>query len=263
MRLTDRVALITGAGSGIGEATAKRLAAEGAKVVAVDLNAEGAKRVSDEIVAAGGTAAPHHANIGDPSQVETMVKFAVDKFGSLDILHNNAIRLYTGRVGEMSLEQFRKAVEIGLTAYWYATRCALEVMVSQRKGAIINTGSVSGLAGDYGLGAYNAIKAGVINLTRTTAIEYARKGIRCNAVCPGAILTPPILKSRRASPEMAEKMEAAIPMGRCGEPFEIANVVLFLASDEASYVNGAYIVADGGLTAHTGIPSVAGGGPDW
>jgi meso-butanediol dehydrogenase/(S,S)-butanediol dehydrogenase/diacetyl reductase len=263
MRLKDRVALVTGAGSGIGEATAKRLAAEGAALIVTDLNEEGANRVAGEIRNAGGSAEALHANVGNPAEIENMIKFALDKFGQLDILHNNAIRLYTGRVGEMSLEHWRKTVDLGLTAYWYATRCALEVMVPRRRGAIINTGSVSGLAGDYGLGAYNAIKAGVINLTRTTAIEYARKGIRCNAVCPGAILTPPILKSRRSFPELATRTEAAIPMGRYGDPIEIANVVLFLASDEASYVNGTCIVADGGLMAHTGIPSVAGSGPDW
>ena len=263
MRLENKVALITGSGSGIGEATAKRLAAEGAAVVVVDLNEEGAVRVAGEIRSARGVAEAMRANVGNPSEVEQMIQFAVDKFGHLDILHNNAIRLYTGRVGEMTLEQWRKSVDIGLTAYWYATRCALAVMVPSRKGAIVNTGSVSGIAADYGLGAYNAIKAGVINLTRATAIEYARKGIRCNAVCPGAILTPPILKSRRAMPELAAKSEQVIPMGRYGEPIEIANVVLFLASDEASYVNGTCIVADGGLLAHTGLPSVAGGGPDW
>jgi meso-butanediol dehydrogenase/(S,S)-butanediol dehydrogenase/diacetyl reductase len=258
MRLKDKVALISGSGSGIGEATAKRLAAEGAAVVIVDLNEEGARRVAEEIRAAGGKAEALKANIGNASEVEGMIKFAVDKFGQLDILHNNAIRLYTGRVGEMPLENFRKSLEVGLTAYFYSTQCALKVMVPRRTGAIINTGSVSGLYGDYGLGAYNALKAGVINLTRTTAIEYARKGIRCNAVCPGAIRTPPILKSIQASSDQGKSMERAIPMGRYGEPIEIANVVLFLASDEASYVNGAYIVADGGLTAQTGIPSITG-----
>jgi meso-butanediol dehydrogenase/(S,S)-butanediol dehydrogenase/diacetyl reductase len=238
------------------------MAAEGATVLVADLNEEGAKRVAGEIRAAGASAEPLRVNIANPNEVEAMVKFAADHFGRLDILHNNAIRLYTGRVGEMSLEHWRKSVDVGLTAYWYTTRCALEVMVARRKGAIINTGSVSGLAADYGLGAYNAIKAGVINLTRATAIEYARKGIRCNAVCPGAILTPPILKSRSANPDLAAKTERAIPMGRYGEPVEIANVVVFLASDEASYVNGTTIVADGGLMAHTGIPSVSGAGPE-
>jgi meso-butanediol dehydrogenase / (S,S)-butanediol dehydrogenase / diacetyl reductase len=263
MRLKDKVALVSGSGSGIGEATAKRLASEGAAVVVVDLNEEGATRVAEEIRRAGGKAEALRANVGVPAEVENMIKFAVGKFGQLDIIHNNAIRLYTGRVGEMSLEHWRKSVDIGLTSYWYATRCALEVMVPRRTGAIINTGSVSGIGADYGLGAYNAIKAGVINLTRATAIEYGRKGIRCNAVCPGAILTPPIIKSHRAVPGLAEKMADAIPMGRCGEPNEIANVVLFLASDEASYVNGTTIVADGGLMAHTGFPSMAGSGPDW
>jgi meso-butanediol dehydrogenase / (S,S)-butanediol dehydrogenase / diacetyl reductase len=263
MRLKDKVALISGSGSGIGEATAKRLAAEGAAVVVADLNEEGAHRVAEEIRGAGGQAEALKANIGSPPEVENMIKFAVAKFGQLDILHNNAIRLYTGRLGEMSLENWRKSVEVGLTAYFYATRCALEVMLPRRTGVIVNTGSVSGLAADYGLGAYNAIKAGVINLTRATAIENARKGIRCNAVCPGAIATPPIMKMRRAQPDLARITEQAIPMGRYGEPNEIANVVLFLASDEASYINGAIIVVDGGLTAHTGIPSVAGAGPDW
>ena len=125
MRLKDKVAVVTGSGSGIGEATAKRLAAEGAAVVVVDLNQEGANRVADEIRKAGGSADALHANVGNPQELENMVRFATDKFGRLDILHNNAIRLYTGRVGEMSLEHWRKAVDIGLTAYWYATRCAL------------------------------------------------------------------------------------------------------------------------------------------
>jgi meso-butanediol dehydrogenase/(S,S)-butanediol dehydrogenase/diacetyl reductase len=263
MKLKDRVALISGAGSGIGEATAKRLAGEGAAVVVADLNEEGANRVVAEIRAAGGTAEAHRANIGVPADVENMIKFATTKFGRLDILHNNAIRLYTGRVGEMTLDQFRKSVEVGLTAYFYSTRCALGVMVPQRKGVIVNTGSVSGIAADYGLGAYNAIKAGVINLTRATAIEYARKGIRCNAVCPGVILTPPIRKSMDSSPGYAKATRETIPMGRCGEPSEIANVVLFLVSDDSSYVNGTTIVADGGLLAHTGFPSLTGAGADW
>ncbi len=263
MRLKDRIALITGAGSGIGEATAKRMAEEGACVVVADIHKEGADRVAAEIRKTGASAEALHSNVANAAEIEAMIKFAADTFGRLDILHNNAMRLYTGRVGEMSLEHWQKTINLGLTSYWYATRCALAVMVRQGKGAIVNTGSVSGIAADYGLGAYNAIKAGVINLTRATAIEYARKGIRCNAVCPGAIASPPIMKSRRNNPELAARTEQAIPMGRYGEPVEIANVVVFLASDDSSYVNGTCIVADGGLMAHTGIPTITGGGPDW
>ncbi|HYA35413.1 MAG TPA: glucose 1-dehydrogenase [Candidatus Binataceae bacterium] len=263
MRLKDRVAIVSGSASGIGEATAKRLASEGAKLVIVDFNKEGANRVCDEIRRAGGVAEPCHVNVSKPAEIEKMIAFAVDTFGQLDILHNNAIRLYTGRVGEMPLDAWQKSVDVGLTGYWYAIRCALAAMVPRGKGAIVNTGSVSGLAGDYGVGAYNTIKAGVINLTRATAIEYARKGIRCNAVCPGVILTPPIMKLHANDPETGRKSEQAIPMGRCGKPEEIANVVAFLVSDDASYVTGTCIVADGGLMAHTGMPSVTGVGPDW
>src|SRR3984885_8986524 len=145
MRLKDRVAIISGSGSGIGEATAKRLASEGAAVVVVDLNEEGATRVAGEIRSSGGKAEALRANIGNPAEVEGMIKFAVDKFGRLDILHNNAIRLYTGRVGEMTLDQFRKTVEVGLTAYFYSTQCALEVRVPRGTGSIINTGSIYGV----------------------------------------------------------------------------------------------------------------------
>jgi meso-butanediol dehydrogenase/(S,S)-butanediol dehydrogenase/diacetyl reductase len=246
MRLKDKIALITGAGSGIGEATAKTFAREGASVVVVDLNEDGGKRVVAEIRKAGAKAEFLAADVGVTAEIERMIKFATDRFGRLDILHNNA-----------------KTLDVGLTAYWYATKCAIEVMLPRLSGAIVNTASVSGLAGDYTLGAYNAVKAGVVNITRVTGIEYARKGLRCNAVCPGPIATPPLLRMEDARPDIVARIKEAIPMGRLGEPQEIANVVLFLASDEASFVTGAFFVADGGLWAHSGMPSLSGAGPEW
>ena len=263
MRLKDKVALITGAGSGIGEATARTFVREGARVVIADLNDDAGHRVANEIRKVGGDAEFYHADVATRADIETMVKFAIDRFGQLDILHNNAIFTTVGRVGELTFDGWQKTVDVGLTAYWYATKCAIEVMLPRRRGAIVNTASVSGLAGDYTLGAYNAVKHGVVGLTKSTAIEYARKGIRCNAVCPGPIGTPPLSRLEDSRPDVVARIREAIPMGRLGEPQEIANVVLFLASDEASFVTGSFYVADGGLWAHSGMPSLSGQGPEW
>ena len=263
MRLKDKVAIVTGAASGIGEATIKTLAREGASAVVADLNEKDGARVADEIRKSGGTAEFLPVNIGNPAELDAMVKFTVDRFGRLDIIHNNAISIVLGRIGETTAENWRKAIDIGLTSYWHATVAAASVMVRQGGGAIVNTASVSGLGADYGLGTYNIVKAGVISLTKATAIEYARKKIRCNAVCPGPIATPPLRRLRDRHPERIAAMVAAVPMGRMGEPQEIANAVLFLASEEASYITGTTLVVDGGLMAHTGLPSITGQGPDW
>jgi meso-butanediol dehydrogenase/(S,S)-butanediol dehydrogenase/diacetyl reductase len=263
MRLKDKVSLISGAGSGIGEATAKTFAREGAAVVVVDLNEEGGSRVVGEIRKVGGTAEFFKANVAHPAEVDAMIKFAEDKFGRLDVLHNNAIYTAVGRIGELTMEGWQRTIDVGLTAYWYATKVALGVMLPRKKGSIINTASVSGLAGDYTLGAYNAVKAGVVNITRVTGIEYARKGIRCNAICPGPIATPPLKQIEKTRPDIYNRIREAIPMGRYGDPQEIANLALFLASDESSFCTGAFFVADGGLWAHSGMPSLSGEGPDW
>jgi meso-butanediol dehydrogenase / (S,S)-butanediol dehydrogenase / diacetyl reductase len=231
--------------------------------VIADINDEGGHRMVDQIRDAGGTAEFVHADIGQPKEVEAMIKSAVDRFGRLDILHNNAVFTSPGHIGEIALEGWQKTLDVGLTAYWYATKCAIAEMLPRKHGAIVNTASISGLGGDYMMGAYNTIKAGVINLTRVTGIEYARKGIRCNAVCPGPIATPPLVGLLDGNPKVKEQICDAIPMGRLGDPQEIANVVLFLASDEASYITGAFFVADGGLCAHTGMPSLFGVGPQW
>ena len=263
MRLADKIALITGAGSGIGEATAKTFAREGATVVVADIDDLNGQRVVQEIQHTGGRAEYIHADVGNPTDIEQMIAFTTERCGRLDILHNNALFTVIGRIGDLTLEGWKKTVDISLTGYWYATKMALGPMLKQGKGAIINTASVSGLAGDYTLGVYNAVKAGVVNISRVTGIEYARKGIRCNAICPGPILTPPLQRLGESKPEVFARIKEAIPMGRYGEPQEIANVALFLASDEASFVTGAFIVADGGLWAHSGMPSLSGQGPEW
>ncbi len=279
-RIEGRVALVTGGGSGIGEATAKRFAQEGAKVVVVDINEEGARRVEREIKASGGQASAFRADVADLQNVKGMIQHAVETFGRLDILHNNATALEIGHVVDLTIEGWNRTIAVNLTATFLATKFALPLMIKQGGGVIINTSSVSGLGGDYGHGAYNAAKAGVINFTRTTAIEYARYKIRANCVCPGATATPPLLTSlgeRKAylphlttSPSsappreltledrqrMRQRLENAHPIGRLAQPEEIANLILFLASDEASFITGAVFVADGGLTAHTGIPAL-------
>jgi meso-butanediol dehydrogenase/(S,S)-butanediol dehydrogenase/diacetyl reductase len=258
MRLKDKVALVSGSASGIGEASAKTFAREGAKLIIADINAEGGHRVVNEIRAAGGTAEFVETNILDTAQIEAMIAFAMKTYGRLDVLMNNAQVSAFGRIAEIPLEQWKRAIDGGLTSYWYASKCAIPHMLEQGGGAIVNTASVSGLAGDYGLGPYNAAKAAVVNMTRVFAIEYARRNIRCNALCPGPIGTPAMRTMEVARKDVLDRIKQAIPMGRLGTPQEMANVALFLASDEASFVTGAFFVADGGLWSHSGMPSLTG-----
>jgi meso-butanediol dehydrogenase/(S,S)-butanediol dehydrogenase/diacetyl reductase len=263
MRLADRISLITGGASGIGEAAAKTFAREGSTVMIADRDEVNVKRVVEEIRAAGGNAECVIVNVGKPEDLERMVQTTADQFGQIDVLLNNAIYTALGRVGDIPLEEWRKTLDISLTAYFYATKLVLPIMVKQRRGVILNTASTAGLLADYKLAPYAVVKAGILALTRNTAIEYARKGIRCNAICPGSTATPGFTRTLTRPKGFREIFENAIPMGRLAQPSEIANVMLFLASDEASFVTGAYYLADGGFTAHSGNPYVPGQGPDW
>ncbi len=273
-RFDGKVAVVTGAASGIGAATARRLAREGAAVVIADINTAGAERVADEIAKAGGRAVACETDVAVPAAIDAMVARAVDAFGRLDVLHNNATLLEAGPIDKISVEGWNRTLAVNLTAPFLGIRAAIPIMRRQGGGAIVSTASISGLAGDYGLAAYNAAKAGVINLTRNAAIELARHRIRVNCVCPGGIETPllgSLLGDNAPVPHWLhragaggdaeskrryrERLEQAHPLGRLGTAEEIAAAVCFLASDDASFITGAALVADGGLTSHTGIPA--------
>ena len=259
MRFDGKAGLVTGAGSGIGRATAIGFANRGGAIALVDMNGANATKVTEEIKAAGGKAIAIVADVTRSADIDMMINRATHEFGRLDFLHNNAFGLPSrpgsGVAGTADLDDsvWNATLDVGLTAVFRAIKRAIPVMKAQGGGAIVNTASISGLRADYGIAAYNAAKAGVINLTRVVAIEYARLGIRCNCICPGAIDTP--LLGAVAQPEMAALFKQIIPMGRLGRPEEMANVILFLASDLASFVTGASFVADGGQTAKTGSPS--------
>ena len=261
MRFDGKFGLITGAGSGIGRATAVGFAERGGSVAVVDLNGNNAENVANQIKGNGGKAIAIVADVTRSTDIDTMFSRTLDAFGGLDFVHNNAFgfpaALRAGSaaaaIADATDEVWNHTLDVGLTAVFRSTRRALAIMRPQRKGAIVNTASISGLRADYGIVAYNAAKAAVINLTRVAALENARYGIRCNCVCPGAIETPLLVGS--ATPQMLDKFKEVIPLGRLGKPEEMANVVLFLASELASFVTGAAFVADGGQTAKTGSPA--------
>ena len=244
MRLANKVALITGASRGIGKATAIKFAKEGAKVVVCDLDDDVAETVA-EIRLQGGTALGFKVDVTKSDSISAMVHGAVSAFGQIDVLINNAGIVADAQLKKMTDEQFDKVIDVNLKGTYNCTKAVVDIMLGRKTGVVLNASSIVGIYGNFGQTNYAASKFGVIGMAKTWARELGRYGIRVNAVCPGFIETS-ILK------EMPEKvvrgMEERIPLGRLGKPEEIANTFAFLASDEASYINGAVIEVSGGMT---------------
>lgn len=257
-QLEGKVALVTAAGAGIGAAIARLLSQEGAAVMIADISSRRAKAVSEEIIAQGGRSVWHKMNVVKPEDVQETLQATQDAFGHLDIMVNNAGYALPNKIEDVSLEDWNNQLAVSLTGTFLGIKYSLPLLRKRENSAIVNTGSISGISADYGMSAYNAAKAGVINLTRNAAIENAADNIRINCVSPGAINTraEQTIGRGQGADHFREVMSDAAPLGRMGEPEEIAKAVLFLASDAASFVTGVNLVVDGGLISQTGLPDM-------
>ena len=245
MRLVDKVAIITGAGQGIGLATAVKFAHEGAKVAVCDINEESAVAAARGITEGGGKAITFRVDVTHKESIARMVQGVMAKWGRIDTLVNNAGIVQDAQFKKMTEDQFDRVIDVNLKGVFNCTKAVVDIMLEQRSGCILNASSIVGIYGNFGQTNYAASKFAVIGMVKTWARELGPKGIRANAVCPGFIETP-ILKSM---PDKVIKMiEEKVPLGRLGRPEEIANCYAWLASDEASYINGAVIEVSGGVT---------------
>ena len=249
-RFDGQVAIVTGGASGIGEATARRLAAEGARVVVADLFGDRAEAVAQSI---GANASAVQFDAGDVSSIERLVKGTIDRFGRLDVLHNNAAitspevhKLDTNPI-DIGFDTWDLVMGVNLRGYLAGCKYALPTMLKQGRGAIVNTASTGGFVGDITRTAYSVSKAAIIGLTRQVATHYGQQGIRCNAVAPGLVLSP---GTRGAAADVIAVMQRHLLTPEVGLPDDIAALVCFLASAEARYINGQTYIADGGMVAH-------------
>jgi NAD(P)-dependent dehydrogenase (short-subunit alcohol dehydrogenase family) len=247
--LDDKTALVTGAASGIGRATAQRLATAGANVAVVDVDVEGGEETVEMIRDDDGTAEFIETDVSQEDEVEAMVETVVDKFGSLDAAHNNAgIEGDNEATIEQTEENWNRVVDINMKGVWLCMKYEIPAMLEDDGGAIVNTSSISGQTG-AGAAPYVATKHGILGLTRTAAVEHAQDGVRVNAICPGTVDTQVAARYREKSPEEFEQFVQMHPMGRIGEPMEIGNAVAWLLSDEASFATGGMFQVDGGFMA--------------
>ncbi len=251
MRLEGKVAIVTGGGSGMGQATAILFAKEGAKVVIACRNTAGSGEETASIIKkAGGEAIFIKTDVSKAQDVQNMVKAAIDAYGRLDVLYNNAaVQGNVFLTPDVTEELYDKYMDINLKGVWLGMKHAIPEMLNNRAGSITNVASISALVGQRGLSHYAASKGGIISLTRVTAMEYAAKNIRVNCICPGLVRTPIWDQMEKASPGSLQKFVDGVPMQRYAKPEEIAQLALFLASDESSFITGSVIVIDGGTTA--------------
>ena len=248
MRFKDQVVVVTGGGSGIGRVMTLRFAAEGARVGVVDCIGERADAVTAEVLAAGGKAASVHADVSSSRDVKAMVEAVTSRLGLVDVLVNNAACADGDDVIDMDEATWEHDVAVVLKGVFLCSKAVLPSMIERRAGVIVNIASVNGLSA-LGNEAYSAAKAGVINLTQGIAVRYGRHGIRCNAIAPGTIRTPIWQERIDRDPVVFKRLVKWYPLGRVGEPDDVASAAMFLASDEASWITGAVLPVDGGLLA--------------
>ncbi|MBW4661297.1 MAG: SDR family oxidoreductase [Drouetiella hepatica Uher 2000/2452] len=251
-RVEGKACVVTGAGSGIGKAIAERLAEEGGKVLCVDRNGKAAAETADGIHKSGGTADTFTADVSDSQQVDQFVARCVELYGQINVLVNNAGVNLPGVLHEVSNAVIDQTLNVNVKGVIYGCRAAIPHMLKQGGGSIVNMSSVNGLVSEPFLAVYSASKGAIVMLTKGVALDYAKQGIRCNAICPGWVDTP----INYAHAEMLgglqkvyDTIDSFQPIGRPGQPREIAHLALFLASDEASFLTGSIIAADGGMTA--------------
>jgi NAD(P)-dependent dehydrogenase (short-subunit alcohol dehydrogenase family) len=253
-RLDGKAAIVTGAGSGIGEATARMMAREGASVVVADVDREAAERVAGEIDGA----VVAHADVSDEASVARMIETAVEAFGGLDVLHNNASDASTNALDmdivTLDMAVFDRLVAVNLKGQLMGCKHAIPRLLERGGGSIVNTASIEAFVGRGVRAAYGSTKAGIVLLTKAVAAQYGSRGIRCNAVAPGLVLTPAL--GHHYTPELLDASQALYPMPRLCTPDDVAAAVVFLASDDAAYVNATTLMVDGGASAYLPTASV-------
>lgn len=252
-RFSGKTVIVTGAGPGIGEATARRFSGEGANVVLAGDTLAKLERVAADLPPE--RTLVQRTDVADYVQVQALVAAAVERFGALDVLFNNAGIAVDGTVTEAPFEGWEKTMATNVGGVFHGCRAAMPHLV-QSKGCIVNTGSVSGLGGDWAMGFYNASKGAIVNFTKALALDHGKQGVRVNAVCPSLTFTP-MTQDIKKNPALLAKFYERIPMGRGADPAEVAAVVAFLASDDASFVNGVALPVDGGLMASNGQPDMS------